>query len=159
MSEQLCLQRSIYQCISSLIPLFCKIHSFPLVFTSERPTFNFFSSWHNLSLLSYFSYFPFSVPIPPSFTCDHTNMLLVAQQFWKTSSIPPLCALPSVSLSRTPSPGSGLVPAETQTISGDIQNCSIIQVMSRASKQRFHTEGGFPVCRRSPSSEDGVEHL
>lgn len=30
---------------------------------------------------------------------------------------------------------------------------------SRASKQRFHSGGGLPVCRRSQSSEDGVKPL
>lgn len=134
LSEQLCLKRSIYQCISFLIPLFCKIHSFPLVLTSEMPTFFvLFSLGTTCPSFHIINIFP-SLCQSHSFTCDHTNVLLVAHQFWKTSSVLPLCALPLLSLSRTPSPGSGLVPAETQNISGDIQNHSSIWVMSRARK-------------------------
>lgn len=128
-----CQSSFVFSKASSLVPLPCKIHSTPLAFTSVMPRVCFFfPSWHNLlSLLLYLSYFPFSVLIRPSFTCDCVNMFLVAYQFWKTSSVPPLCALPSVSPSRTPSPGSSLVPAETQKVSGNTQNRSIIQVISR----------------------------
>lgn len=69
----------------------------------------------------------------------------------------PLCS--SIGLfEQSPSPGSS-VPADSQKVSGGIQNHSVIQVMSRVSKQRFQAEGGFPVCRQSSSPEDGVEHL
>lgn len=120
----------------------------------------FFFSWHNsLTLLSYFSYFPFSVPMPFLFhllwSYQYPSCCIsVLENVQCTAS-----ACTSIGLSeQNPSPGSS-ARAETQKVSGDIQNHWIIWVMSRASKQRFQTEGGFPVCRRSASSEDGVEHL
>lgn len=96
------------------LPSFCLFMTatpFPLCSPQTHLLSIFFSSWHNQSLLSFFIFF-LLYSNPAIFHLDHTNILLVAYQFWKTSSILPQCALPLVSPSRT-SPGRGSVPAET----------------------------------------------